>query len=94
MGSCAVTLRVRSAVECLSGRAGTDRRFCSRRTFVLRSTHSSQLSVGLLRFCFFLGGASPCVVLVEAPGLVEGWGVERLTSTFIVQHARPQRRRC
>lgn len=26
-------------------------------TLVLRSTHSSQLSVGLLRFCFFLGGA-------------------------------------
>jgi len=25
-------------------------------TLVLRSTHSSQLSVGLLRFCFFLGG--------------------------------------
>lgn len=44
-------------------------------TLVLRSTHSSQLNVGLLRFCFFLGGPSPCVVLVvEAAGLVDGCG--------------------
>lgn len=42
-------------------------------TLVLRSTHSSQLSVGLLRFCFFLGGRScPGVALVDGSGLVEG----------------------
>jgi hypothetical protein len=43
-------------------------------TLVLRSTHSSQLSVGLLRFCFFLGGASPpaCGVLEDGSGLVDG----------------------
>jgi hypothetical protein len=48
---------------------------CSRHdalTFVLRSTHSSQLSVGLLRFCFFLGRASPCNVLTDVSGLVDG----------------------
>lgn len=38
--------------------------------FVLRSTHSSQLSVGLLRFCFFLAGAWPWVA-DEAAGLAE-----------------------
>lgn len=43
------------------------------RTLVLRSTHSSQLRVGLLRFCFFLGGPSPGVrEFDEASGLVEG----------------------
>jgi hypothetical protein len=32
-------------------------------TLVLRSTHSSQLNVGLLRFCFFLAGWSiPCAL--------------------------------
>jgi hypothetical protein len=32
-------------------------------TLVLRSTHSSQLNVGLLRFCFFLAGwSSPCAL--------------------------------
>lgn len=41
-------------------------------TLVLRSTHSSQLSVGLLRFCFFFDGwPSPCVALLEGSGLVE-----------------------
>jgi hypothetical protein len=44
-------------------------------TLVLRSTHSSQLKVGLLRFCFFLGGPSPCVKLVaDGAGLVDGCG--------------------
>jgi len=43
------------------------------RTLVLRSTHSSQLKVGLFLFCFFLGGGSPGVdELIEASGLVEG----------------------
>jgi hypothetical protein len=32
---------------------------CMANTLVLRSTHSSQLSVGLLRFCFFFGGLPP-----------------------------------
>lgn len=44
-----------------------------KRTFVLRSTHSSQLKVGLFLFCFFFGGGSPGVdELIEASGLVEG----------------------
>lgn len=55
-------------------------------TFVLRSTHSSQLSVGLLRFCFFLGGASPPVALVDASGLVEGCVLS--SSAFMLQHGR------
>lgn len=46
-------------------------------TLVLRSTHSSQLSVGLLRFCFFLGGGCRPwggVALECGPGLsdIEG----------------------
>jgi hypothetical protein len=41
-------------------------------TLVLRSTHSSQLNVGLLRFCFFFDGRpSPCVALLEGSGLME-----------------------
>lgn len=42
-------------------------------TLVLRSTHSSQLRVGLFLFCFFLGGVSDaCVVALEGGlGLVE-----------------------
>lgn len=43
------------------------------RTLVLRSTHSSQLKVGLFLFCFFLGGALPGVSEADdASGLVEG----------------------
>jgi hypothetical protein len=48
-------------------------------TLVLRSTHSSQLSVGLFRFCFFLGGASrPCRAPVGGSGLVDDWAVPSL----------------
>lgn len=36
------------------------------RTLVLRSTHSWHDSVGLLRFCFFLGGSSPLRGLVSS----------------------------
>lgn len=56
-------------------------------TLVLRSTHSSQLSVGLLRFCFFFGGASPWVpvaLAVDGSGLVEGC----VPSSSIVQRVR------
>lgn len=54
------------------------------RTLVLRSTHSSQLRVGLFLFCFFFGGASPGVSeLDEASGLVEVW----TTSSFMVRSA-------
>lgn len=76
-----------------------DGRGCWLLTFVLRSTHSSQLSVGLLRFCFFLAGAWPWVA-DEAAGLVEE-GCEvpselvmlmlmlpSLSSRFIVRHGR------
>jgi hypothetical protein len=45
------------------------------RTLVLRSTHSSQLRVGLFLFCFFFGGASPGVnEFDEASGLVDWSG--------------------
>ena len=38
-----------------------------RLTFVLRSTHSSQLNVGLFLFCFFLGGVPVPVSGLEMP---------------------------
>ena len=43
-----------------------------RRTFVLRSTHSLQLSVGLFRLCFFFGGVlsmGPFLVSVSGPAV-------------------------
>jgi hypothetical protein len=43
-------------------------------TLVLRSTHSSQLNVGLLRFCFFFGGPT-CVALLDASGLPDMEGI-------------------
>ena len=83
MGTRAITLRAHSAIAFLCSchaRHTMSRQFHLHNrvqhqfvslTFVFRSTHSSQLSVGLLRFCFFLGGWScPCT----APsGLVERW---------------------
>ncbi|KAH7385513.1 hypothetical protein DE146DRAFT_209043 [Phaeosphaeria sp. MPI-PUGE-AT-0046c] len=81
MRTSAITLRARSVIAFFRGchaRHSTSRHFhlltCARHqfaslTFVFRSTHSSQLNVGLLRFCFFLGGWScPCTAL---SGLVE-----------------------
>jgi len=79
MRTSAVTLRRFSLVQPLRQRAAL--------TLVLRSTHSSQLSVGLLRFCFFLGGASPWVpdaLVVDGSGLVEGC----VPSSSIVQRVR------
>lgn len=77
-----------------------DGRGCLGLTFVLRSTHSSQLSVGLLRFCFFLAGAWPWAA-DGAAGLVdEGCEVgvvvmvaswlssSSSSSRFIVRHRR------
>jgi hypothetical protein len=65
-----VTLSARLALTLLQSRQQLRRMDAP--TLVLRSTHSSQLSVGLLRFCFFLGGASPWFALAEGSGLVEG----------------------
>lgn len=54
------------------------------RTLVLRSTHSSQLKVGLFLFCFFFAGWSPGVCeFDDASGLVEGY----TASSFIVRSA-------
>lgn len=44
------------AAKAVSARAGAGE--LGPRTLVLRSTHSSQLNVGLLRFCFFLAGVA------------------------------------
>jgi hypothetical protein len=68
MRTSAITLASGSVLSCIGARA-------MQLTLVLRSTHSSQLRVGLLRFCFFLGGASPWVpvaLVVDGSGLVEG----------------------
>jgi hypothetical protein len=55
------------------------------RTLVLRSTHSSQLKVGLFLFCFFFGGASPFWSETEdASGLVDGY----TASSFILRSAQ------
>jgi hypothetical protein len=54
-------------------------------TLVLRSTHSSQLNVGLLRFCFFFGGPT-CVALLDASGLP---GMEGIASSSMARlHAQ------
>ena len=56
-------------------------------TLVLRSTHSSQLSVGLLRFCFFFGGGSrSCKAPVGGSGLVDGWAVPSLMVGLVHPH--------
>jgi hypothetical protein len=79
MGTSSVTLRLVSL--------GLALRQSDALTLVLRSTHSSQLSVGLLRFCFFFGGASawvPVALVVEGSGLVDGC----VPSSSIVQRVR------
>jgi hypothetical protein len=71
MGTRPVTLAHHQPSTPSSPATCTDK--CNALTLVLRSTHSSQLSVGLLRFCFFLGGTSPCgVLLTEGSGLDDG----------------------
>lgn len=56
-----------------------------RRTLVLRSTHSSQLSVGLLRFCFFLGGVAPftrvAIAWAMGPGSMAACSVLRVVAS-------------
>jgi hypothetical protein len=60
-------------------------------TLVLRSTHSSQLSVGLLRFCFFLSGISrPCAL---PSGLVDGCASYSMSENSACKRATPLRSR-
>lgn len=75
MGTGAVALAAMFSVE---GDEDACRDSTHSLTLVLRSTHSWQLSVGLFRFCFFLGGRpgvwGALVALRGAWGLGEGGG--------------------
>jgi hypothetical protein len=57
------------------------------RTFVLRSTHSKQLSVGLLRFCFFLTTPAPGAGAHSAAGEAEGEASPSVSSNLVVEEA-------